>query len=229
MNCAETRPYLALPESEQPTLALAEHLAGCPTCAAEREALLDTWAALGQLHAPAPSPTLRVRIVRRPVWHVSWRLPAVAALLLMLVGFGAGWLLRPMPVLDDQTAQRQGVLRLLRRASPGDRATGLALVAGTEDAPELLDALLERVLRDPDPRIRREAAEALALFAGRPQLRDRIVAQLARERDPEVQLALVDLLGAFREQAARAALRRLLDEGRLQGAARDRARQALVL
>lgn len=227
MTCSDVRPHLALAGKEALAPDVLTHLEACPACAREHQALLDTWDALGLLAVERASPALRRRVVRG--LGSSWYLPSAAAVLLLVGGFGAGWLLRPAQALDPEIVQRQGILRLLRHGSVGERATGLALVGGEDEVPELLDALLERLLRDPDPRIRREAAEALTLFAGRPSLRDRIVAQLARERDPEVQLALVDLLGAFREQAARAALRRLVDEGRLQGRARDHAHQALAL
>lgn len=223
MTCGEAREQLALACREGRSPELEAHLAQCPSCAAEQAALEDTWAALQQLVPEAPAPALRARVVRR-THPLGWSLAAAS---LLAAGFGAGWLLRPVPPLDPVQAQRAQVLRLLRGATLGERATGLALVGATEAGPELLDALLERVAKDPAPGLRQEAADALALFADRPGLRERVVAMLAQERDPQVQLALVDLLGACREQAARRALKRLLEAGTLQEPARARAQQLL--
>ena len=63
MNCESTKAQLAdyltgqLPEAEH--LALEPHLAGCPACSEELEAVQRVWRTLGQATTPEPSPNLR--------------------------------------------------------------------------------------------------------------------------------------------------------------------------
>ena len=63
MNCESTKAQLAdyltsqLPEAEQ--RALEAHLAGCPACREELEAVQRVWRTLGQATTPEPSPNLR--------------------------------------------------------------------------------------------------------------------------------------------------------------------------
>ena len=63
MNCESTKAQLAdyltgqLPEAEQ--RALEAHLAGCPACSEELEAVQRVWRTLGQATTPEPSPNLR--------------------------------------------------------------------------------------------------------------------------------------------------------------------------
>ena len=63
MNCESTKAQLAdyltgqLPEAKQ--RALEAHLAGCPACSEELEAVQRVWRTLGQATTPEPSPNLR--------------------------------------------------------------------------------------------------------------------------------------------------------------------------
>ena len=63
MNCESTKAQLAdyltgqLPEAGH--LALEAHLAGCPACSEELEAVRRVWRTLGQATTPEPSPNLR--------------------------------------------------------------------------------------------------------------------------------------------------------------------------
>ena len=66
------------------------------------------------------------------------------------------------------------------------------------------------------------------LCASDPALGQRIAEALPRQTRPEVQLALVDLMVALRERRAAEALRRLLQDARLNPEVRRRAETRLA-
>lgn len=92
------------------------HLSGCAECLRELNALKqvdDAYSALGSVSAPADfedrvQQAIRPRVLRFPDWAVSgpgrWMRPVAALAALVLVMFGAIYLLRPAPVDTFQTA-----------------------------------------------------------------------------------------------------------------------------
>lgn len=215
MTCAEVLTLLpdhlkgaALPE------AAAQHLAACPACRQEYEALEALWAALGELPHPEASPDLRFRVLAGRSRRREWMLAAAAACLLAVGSAALGWFLRPGSGSADPAGRAaQGTLRLVHSASSAERMKGLAMV-GTGDR-ALVDTLLDLVDRDPETQVRLAAVESLYLFAGDADLRSRLVEALSRQDRPEVQVALVNLVVGLREKQALEAMRRLGREGRL--------------
>ncbi len=191
------------------------------TCAECRE-LWDTWQALGEVPSPDPglSARFRSRLLRegpqKPAVHrlTGWGLPLAATFLILLgSAFAAGYALRGKP---EPSTPQQAALEGLRRGSPTDRMQAIALVTSPRSGdPDLVEALMERVTRDPNPEVRLAAVEALYLFGSDLSLGQRLAKALPHQDSPRVQLALVDLLVALRERRASEALRRLLREERL--------------
>lgn len=231
MRCEDAQLHLLDPtHPEAPELAA--HLRSCPEC---RE-LGDLWMGLDHLPAPLPDPGMADRFERRlrrqlrahrPSRHPlsGWGLPLAAAMLLAVGGaFQVGYRLRP----DTQSSESPVVARL-RQGSASERLQTLALVSAPQGSePQLMDALLERVMQDPAPEVRLAAVEALYLFGGDPSLGLKVADALPHQELPRVQLALVDLLVALRERRAAEALRQLLREDRLGPEARLRAKVRLA-
>lgn len=230
MRCEDALSLLldpSVPESPE----LAAHLQSCAECRAMRE----LWEKLDHLPAPLPDPGMTHRFrqrlraetrASRPTIHplTGWALPLAAAMLLAVGGaFAAGYSLRPTASTDSPATAR------LRHGSPSERMQTLALVSAPQGRePQLMEALLERVQRDPVPEVRLAAVEALYLFGSDPALGLRLAETLPQQDQPRVQLALVDLMVALRERRAADALRRLLREDRLGPEARLRAEARLA-
>lgn len=126
---AELTAYLANEVGQEARVALDTHLAGCPPCWDELEALRETWGALGGLPAPRPSPDLEGRILARATVE-GGRLRArrllrplrvpLAALLAALLSIGLSTLV-----------PYEAAARLCRDALEGlPLASGLAEAAG---------------------------------------------------------------------------------------------------
>jgi len=227
------------------------HLASCPDCAQEVRLLSETWTRLGVLPLEQPSPALRQRFYgmlegyrRRHAPEEKGRLigrlsgafagglwlrrPAVqfaAALALLVVGLGAGLLIRGSKSSGSATAGLQKnildreqalAVSLLQEGSASERIQGISLIRDT-DTPGVrtLDALLDALNTDPNVNVRLAAAEALYLFGDNPQVKDRIILSLERQESPLVQSALIDLLVSLREQRAVRALQQLLQDQKL--------------
>ena len=105
---------------------------------------------------------------------------------------------------DDYLARRlAGEPRGLRRAA-------LAELYGALGWPGLVPALRARLAEDPDSRVRKSAAAALAW--GDPQAAEPLLAALGADRSPEVRAVVALVLARLGERRAIAPIRALLAE-----------------
>jgi hypothetical protein len=227
------------------------HLASCATCAREVRLLSQTWTRLGVLPLEQPSPALRQRfygmleayqggLVRegkgRPFGRVAGRLTArlwprqpvlqfALALAFLVVGLGAGLLMRSGKPADTEAARLQKnvldreqamAVSLLRNGSASERLQGISLIREADKRGEtMFNSLLDTLNTDPNVNVRLAAVEALYLFGADPQVKDGIILSLGRQDSPLVQSALIDLLVSLREQRAVRALRQLIQDQKL--------------
>ncbi|HSC14039.1 MAG TPA: zf-HC2 domain-containing protein [Gammaproteobacteria bacterium] len=237
MTCEETTPLLMdrlqgdiSPENEQ---LLAAHMATCPACRAEVDAMTETWDSLGTLDdEQVPHERLRARFhaglaayeVRESRhWTERWfgsfwpQQPALQmglAAALALIGVFVGQQL-PSPG-DNEIAQLRSEVRavgiaLLDHQSASERLLGVKWAQGAAQSPEVIDALLERVQYDTNLSVRLAAVDALRADLDNPNVVAGLAAALERQDSPLLQVALADaLLAADRPQveAVRAVLGR---------------------
>jgi hypothetical protein len=89
----------------------------------------------------------------------------------------------------------------------GEKSRAIALVsehygAGRRQAaPEIVTALSETLRKDPNPGVRKKAAEALATFAITPEIRTVFLQALRSDANPAVRLVAVDALAAAARQS----------------------------
>ncbi|MGN6592441.1 MAG: HEAT repeat domain-containing protein, partial [Terriglobales bacterium] len=176
-------------------------------------------------------------------WHP---LPALAAVLLLAVGLGAGWWLRggaaAAPAQPDSTSQQVAELRqqvqatqqlavlsLLRQSSPTDRLQGVSystpLVASD---PQVVEALLHSLQYDSSPDVRLAAIDALATNAAQPDIRSGLVQSFSYQKSPLVQIALVDSFAETRDRQARPLLARIAKDTAYNPEVRQRAAWVLA-
>ena len=175
-------------------------------------------------------------------WLAGWwpRKPilqlAIAASLL-LVGLVAGRL-QNAPGANGQDftrlqneihEMRQLVtLSLLQQQSPAQRLRGVSWTYRI-DRPdsEILSALLQTLNHDPNVNVRLAAVDALYLFRENPMVRKALVRSLSRQTSPLVQIALIDLMVEIRETRATDALKKLIQDDKLNQAVRQQAEWGL--
>ncbi|MBN2345232.1 MAG: HEAT repeat domain-containing protein [Candidatus Aminicenantes bacterium] len=261
MNCQEAK--RRMPDLLQDGLSgeegrrLREHLNACPACWREWQELHETWTRLGLLPEAQPSPELRrgfYRLLeagrhetsaagRWRRWIPDLRLipPAMrlaAALLVVVIGFGAGFLAGGRKHGDPEAItrlrgevsrlQHQASLSLLSQSSAAARLQGLSLTTRLQDPDQrLLQRLLDILDNDPSVNVRLSAVDALYLFAEHEEVRSALAASLARQTSPLVQIALIDLMVSLKEKRAASALRKLLADEEAVAEVRQRARSGI--
>jgi hypothetical protein len=235
-----------------------EHLAACPGCQAEADALRQVWSALDAVPSAQPDSTaMRARFASMldgyehgrdgaaaARWESmnSWlaafwpRQPLVqlaAAAALLVIGLAAGRATRPAapPPSDEMAALRTELretrqmvtLSLLQQQSASDRLRGVSWSGRLEEpGGEVVNALLEALLHDPNVNVRLASIDALARFADQQAVRQAAIEALQSASSPLVQIALIDFVVGAQEKTSIEALKRLAADPALNEAVRSR-------
>jgi len=240
MNCAEIREQLPLylygELSAEEQAAVEAHLAACAACAASLAEEERLHALLRQRPVRELSPELlvkcRVALAEKLAEEaLGWRgllrgwfqtVPvlrasrAVTVLALLLLGFSAGWLLRPPAEQFSRTrtvtptvspfvgadlsgVRISGISQVVTDPETGrvrltvDAARRLAL-EGTLDDPNIQHLLVSAVKSYENAGIRRETLEALRIRSQNPDIRAALIHVLLRDQNPGVRLEALEAL-----------------------------------
>ena len=222
--------------------ALDDHLRTCATCARAAQDVTDTWARLADIPPmPANSAAMRTRfdamVEPAAPHHRAWAMSALqtaAAIVLLATGFLVGRQTTPAPVSDPAIAELREELRatrqmvslsLLQQQSASERLRGITYTTQIErPGGELVAALLDTLMHDPDVNVRLKSIEALKRFADRDTVRHAATDALTeRVSSPLVQIALIDFLVEANVRSSVASLRRVADDAMADGAVRAHA------
>lgn len=205
---------------------------------ADDRSALEVWEKLGELPMERPPANARRRFeqhlskIARP--KVQWAPWAVAAALLA-VGFFAGKFVSAKQP-EDVTALRQEVrtlreaviVSMLRQDSASDRLKGVLTSATlNRPEPEVTDALMETLRRDPNVNVRLAAIDALKRFSQDANVRSSLAGSLSATDSPLVQIALIDALVELRDRNAVTALRQIGASDGVDKLVKERANLAL--
>jgi hypothetical protein len=166
-------------------------------------------------------------------------MPAAAAVLLA-TGVAVGRATAPAPPaapeLPDLTALRQELremrimvgLSLMQQPSASERLKGVSWSGRIEQpGQEVVTALLDTLMHDPNDNVRLATVDALRRFADRDVVRRGTIESLTRQRSPLVQIAIIDFAVEANDREAADALRRAAEDPELNEAVRARAASAL--
>jgi len=112
---------------------------------------------------------------------------------------------------EPEVARLLAYLLSRNAETAGEKSRAIALVsehygAGSAIAsPEIVAALSGTLRKDPNPGVRKKAADALASFAITPEIRTVFLAALVSDKNPAVRLVAVDALAAAAKQSPDAA------------------------
>lgn len=161
----------------------------------------------------------------------------LAAAAILLVGIAIGRFVMPdrTPSADSATeiAAMRGEMRelremvslsLMQQQSASDRLKGVTWT-GQLDRPsgEVVSALLDALMHDPNVNVRLATIDALERFALREDVRRAAIEAVDRQMSPLVQIALIDFLVKTNERQSAPTLRRLSQDPRVNDAVRSRA------
>lgn len=228
---------------------LTAHLEGCAACRTEATATEAVWRRLGVADVEVPSARLRARFhaalaaheaaaahpwaqrVLGGFWPQQPALAASFAVALLLAGMLVGRLL-PSSVDAEVAALRDEVrtvgLALLDHQSASERLLGVEWAGRTTQAPEVVNALLERVQYDANLSVRLAAVEALRSQLARPGVSAGLASALGRPEAPLLQVALADALLAAGDGMAIDAVRAVLNSDELDPTVREYVETALM-
>ena len=129
--------------------------------------------------------------------------------------------------VDDM--RRIVAVSLLKQASPSERLRGVSWSARIDrPGDEIIQTLLETLDNDPNVNVRLAAVDALYLFYDHPEVKEGLLGSLAGQTSPLVQMSLINLLVEIRERRAAEALRRLIQDEKLNPKVKKRAELGLV-
>ena len=194
-------------------------------------------AALDAAEHPAPAPPSRW-FGRRGLdgrrFHV---LQGLAAAAILLVGVAIGRLVvpgdaRPADSSSEIAAMRSEMrelremvsLSLMQQQSASDRLKGVTWT-GQLDRPsgEVVSALLDALMHDPNVNVRLATIDALERFASREDVRRATIQAVERQQSPLVQIALIDYMVKTNQRESATTLRRLAQDQQVDSAVRARA------
>jgi hypothetical protein len=215
----------------------------------EADGLDATWRMLGAIETPAPaSERMRTRFdaVIDAVEHAPaprrrrvrfYAVQGLAAAAILIVGIAIGRFVmpgatRPPDSTSEISAMRSEMrelremvsLSLMQQQSATDRLKGVTWT-GQLDRPsaEVVSALLDALMHDPNVNVRLATIDALERFASREDVRRAAIAAVDRQMSPRVQIALIDFLVKTNERQSAPTLRRLVQDPRVNDAVRSRA------
>ena len=252
MTCEHTTThiadYLAGTLTASEVEALRAHAAGCPTCHGELRAAEETWQQLARISPVAPDlesmrtrfdamlAGSRVQPMRR---SRSIAVAALAAAALLMLGIALGrQTVTPVATPPDTEIvalrgeiheMRQTLsLALLQQASATARLQGVISARQIDDPDaEIIAALLDALMYDPNANVRLATVDALKRFMDRDLVKRGTVSALARQTSPLVQIALIDFVVESAGADSADALRTLSTDFTVAEAVRVRAAQAL--
>ncbi len=161
----------------------------------------------------------------------------LAAAAILLVGVAIGRFVvpdatRPADSSSEIAAMRSEMrelremvsLSLMQQQSASDRLKGVTWT-GQLDRPsgEVVSALLDALMHDPNVNVRLATIDALERFASREDVRRAAIDAVDRQMSPLVQIALIDFLVKTNERQSAPTLQRLAQDPQVNDAVRSRA------
>lgn len=107
---------------------------------------------------------------------------------------------------DPQMARLLAYLVAHNAENAGEKSRAIELVSehhrpGTQAGPDIVAALTATLRKDPNPGVRKKAADALAGFASTPEIRAAFLEALRGDRNPAVRLTAIEALAASAKDA----------------------------
>ena len=244
---------------------LKKHLADCAGCREELAGLQQVWEMMSQIETPEPSSHMRVKfqamldtykdtveeqkqgILSRlsdqlsSLWQWQPRWPLAYSLVIVLIGFGLGYLLfysgkggKQEQQLEALTSQvhdlkQTMMLALLENPSASERIKGVSYTSEIKHADkEVIDALLATLNNDPNVNVRLSTLDALSHLAGHAEVRAGLIRSIAQQDSPVMQLAIADVMLKLQEKRSIKSFQELLKQKDLNPGVRDKIKQTIT-
>jgi hypothetical protein len=238
-----------------------KHLESCAGCREELAAMQQLWELMGTMETPEPSGHMKVKFQAMldtykesvedkksesitELWNRLWqwqpRWPLAYSLVIILVGFGGGYLLfagkgskqdQQLQALTSQVHELKQtmMLALLENPSASERIRGVSYTSEIKHADkEVIDALLATLNNDPNVNVRLSTLDALAHLAGHPEVREGLIQSIALQDSPLMQSAIADVMLKLQEKRSIKSFRELLKQKDLNPGVRDKIKETIT-
>lgn len=161
-------------------------------------------------------------------FRFSFRIWAVAASILIIIGFGylTYYYLSSYPDVQNIS---QTQITLFADNNAGNRIQSIQKMATQPQLPEQTRlSLLEVVNQDPNKNVRLIALETLLEFSNDQKLRKSLLKSIENQESPHVQLALIHTALRWEDASAIPYLNKLLENPETDGYIRQRIQQAII-
>jgi hypothetical protein len=246
MKCEKDKGIITDYISEQLTGAekttFESHLARCTDCQEELEIQRHVWKMLDKSIVPSPSsrldnldPFFILPAENNRLW-----MKIAAAFILVVTGFGAGYLVnRPQPVysyqqqVDSLSGQvhdmrEMMMLSLLENPSASERIRAVSFTSELNKVnAKLINALLTTLNNDPNVNVRLMTLEALMHYAANPAVREGLVQSIVRQESPLMQSAMADAMITMQEKSAVQPFKKLLQQKQINIQVRTKIEQTI--
>ncbi|WP_017730287.1 HEAT repeat domain-containing protein [Nafulsella turpanensis] len=159
------------------------------------------------------------------------------AVILLLLGIGIGYQLRPVEPYKEQLSSLSQevqqmrevvILSMLEQQSPTERlkAVNMGYDLPQADA-RVIDALLHTLNNDPNVNVRLAAVEALRQHAAQSAVRQGLIQSINQQNSPMVQIALADLMVELQEKEAVEPMKQLLEEPSVNEAVKEKLQKSI--
>ena len=240
------------------------HLESCASCREELASMQQVWDVMGAMETPEPSVHMKVKFqamldtykesvqdeksswsgVReqfRRLWNWQPRWPVAYSLVIVLIGFGCGYLIFSNSKGSKQEQQLQALtsqvhelkqtmmLALLENPSASERIRGVSYTSEIKHADkEVIDALLATLNNDPNVNVRLSTLDALAHLASHPEVREGLIQSIVQQDSPLMQSAIADVMLKLQEKKSIKSFRELLKQKDLNPGVRDKIKQTIT-
>jgi hypothetical protein len=240
---------------------LEKHLEGCVECREELAAMQPVWDMMGTIETPEPSAHMKVKFqamldtykesvqdqksswtgIREQfgrLWNWQPRWTMAYSLVIVLIGFGSGYLIFSNSKGSKQDQQLQALtsqvhelkqtmmLALLENPSASERIRGVSYTSEIKHADkEVIDALLATLNNDPNVNVR---LSTLAHLANHPEVSEGLIESIAQQDSPLLQSAIADVMLKLQEKRSVKSFRELLKQKDLNPGVRDKIKQTIT-
>jgi len=143
------------------------------------------------------------------------------ASVMLIIGIGVGYLIRPGSVGDAKEISDLGkqmeemkemmMLTLLQKESATERLKAVSLTNDMDKASgKVTGALLETLNNDENVNVRLAALEALKPYASNSHVREELIRSISQQQSPLVQVALAEMMAALQVKSSVKELEKLL-------------------
>ncbi len=204
-----------------------QHLESCKDCQQEFNELAKMFALIENETVELPSKNLKLRFEEaleeekqetKVVSLARRKLPLTilkyaAGFAILISAFMLGKFQQDNDKPDYLAIKQETMLALMENESASKRIQGVHYIEEFSDPdPEIVEALVKRMLNDDNANVRLTAVSALEAFINAESVKDGFIKALETEKDPSIQISIIKALVKIQEKKALKPMQKLLEK-----------------